>query len=298
MSKKFLLIGHSVLDTIITAKAKDIRPGGIFYSTIGLLKIKDDEDEINLVTNYDESSFQYFESVYKQVDLSFSSNVDFIPRVELTIHPDKERTEKYSNFNQSLILPNDYHYEDFDLILVNMITGFELSSQKLCEIKQNTDAIIYFDVHSLSRGINKNNIRFSKKIENKSEWLKSIDILQANEFEILTLSDETDELKIAEDILSNHVKILLITKGNRGSSAYYYTENKLESFSVPAIKIESENLVGCGDVFGAVFSYYYAKSSDIKYSLTLANKAGGIITSYNEIQDYKKLKKDLEKVYE
>lgn len=298
MLKKFLLIGHSVLDTIVKGKEKSLRPGGIFYSTTGLLSIKEKEDDITLITNYDESSFCYFEEIYNQVDLKFSSKVDLIPRVELTIHPDKERTEKYSNFNQSLILPNDYHYEDFDLILMNMITGFELSSQKLCEIKQNTNAIIYFDVHSLSRGIDENNVRFPKKVENKSEWLKSIDILQANEFEILTLSDESDELKIAEDILSHNVKILLITKGKYGASAYYYENNKIESAVIPAIKINSINSVGCGDIFGAVFSYYFIKTYNVKFSLTLANKAGGIITSYNEIQDYKKLKKDLEKVYE
>lgn len=298
MSKKFLLIGHSVLDTILTSNEVFIRPGGIFYSTIALLNIKENNDEITLLTNFDDSSYEYFQETYKRTVMKFSSKVDLIPRVELTIYTDKERTEKYTNLNQSLIFPDTISYTDYDLLLVNMITGFELSYEKLNEIRSKTQALIYFDVHSLSRAIDKNNIRYSRKIENKTKWLKSIDILQANEFEILTLSNETEEIEIAKDILSSGVKILLITKGNKGSSAYFISNNVVKSISVEAIKINSTNFVGCGDVFGAAFAYTYLKTNDIKFSLAFANKASGIITSYNQIQDYNKLKSDLEKDYE
>jgi len=297
MSKKFLLIGHSVLDTIINGKSKVIRPGGIFYSTIALLNIISKVDEITLITNYDASSFHYFADVYEHVELKFSSKVDLIPRIKLTIYPDKERKEKYSNFDQNLKIDGQIDFSVYDLILVNMITGFELNAQTLSAIKSKTEALIYFDVHSLSRGIDDKNVRFQRKIPDRGEWLKSIDILQANEYEILSLSEETDEMKIAREILSTGVKILLITKSNKGAVAYFCSDNKLESISLKAIKINSTNFVGCGDVFGTVFSYYYSKTSDIKFSLTLANKASGVITSYNKIQDYKNLPKDLERNY-
>ena len=298
MSKKFLLIGHSVLDTIISGERKTIRPGGIFYSVLGLLNIKEEQDLIALLTNYDLATFKYFSEIYSAVDYSKSSLVENIPQVELTIYPDKERKEKFSHLTQKIFLPNDFELDKFDIILVNMITGFELTADELKSIKSQTNGLIYFDVHSLSRGIDKNNVRYSRKIPDSKEWLKSIDIIQANEYEILTLSDFDREEKIAEEIISYGVKIVLITKGSKGSAAYYMSKTSIEKIDVPAIKIDSVNHVGCGDIFGAMFSYYYSCSANVKKSLTLANKAAGIITSYNEISNYSNLKKDLKLNYE
>lgn len=296
MCKKFLLIGHSVLDTIVSGSKKTIRPGGIFYSTLAMLNLKEEKDTITLFTNYDESSYKYFKQIYIQTDFSKSTKVELIPRVELKINKDKERTEKFSHLNQKICLPDNF--SQYDFVLVNMITGYEMSPNDLTKIKSETKAIIYFDVHSLSRGMGENNIRYSRRIPNAAEWLKSIDILQANEFEILTLSDSKNEDEIAAEILDTNVKILLITKGNNGSTAYFSERNKIQKISLSAIKINSVNSVGCGDVFGAAFLIEFSKTNSIIESLSFANKAGGIITSYSKISDYEKLKKDITNYHE
>jgi len=50
-----------------------------------------------------------------------------------------------------------------------------------------------------------------------------------------------------------------------------------------AVKINTVNKVGCGDIFGAVFFYSYIYTGDVYKSLELANKAGALAASIKDI---------------
>ncbi len=293
---KLLLIGQSVVDHIHKSNEEIIQPGGIFYSAAGLSAAKEADDSFSLITSLDRDNKPKFEKVYNHFDLEFSNDVEQLPIVHLNVHSDKERDECYQNFTGNTIkLNSDIKFNDFDGILINMITGFELTIEMLRELREKFDNLIYLDIHSLARGIDENNIRKFRDIPNIDEWIKNADIIQANENELKTFGFKGNELQVAERVLSVGSKILIVTKGAVGVRAYFKVKDEMLSTFQPAKKVQSINHVGCGDIFGALFFSSYIKSKNIFRSLQRANHAAGMVTSYSSINELLNLKNDLNK---
>jgi len=290
----FLVIGHSVVDKIIDRKGTKTKPGGIFYSVISLLSQLEKKDRLFLCSAIDKSSEKLFEDYYKLLDKKFISEVDTIPRVELVIESDGERKEKYSQISQNLSVPVG-SLSQFKGILINMITGYDIYLNQIKQIRKNFNGLIYFDVHTLSRGIDKNLSRNFRKIENFREWASSINILQANESEILTLSDNNDERLIVEELLSFQIEQIIITRAERGATVYYKEDGITKSIHQEALRINIKNKIGCGDVFGAVYFYNYMKNKNLFLALERANLFAGIAATYTEINEFLILKIDANK---
>jgi len=290
----FLIIGHSVVDKIIEESKTSINPGGIFYSVISFLSQLNADDKIFLCSAIDKKSEKLFSEIYDEVEGKFMQYAESIPEVELIIDNEKERKEKYSHIGQNLELPKE-NLNQFDGILINMITGFDISLSQIQSLRKQYNSLIYFDVHTLSRGIDKNFNRSFRKINEFEKWAKCIDILQANESELQTLSNQNDELKIIEKMFSYGVKQVIITRADRGASVYFSEDNILKKYDVGALQVEVANKVGCGDVFGSVYFYNFIKNKNVTLSFEKANLFAGISTTYSEVKDYLKLKSDANK---
>jgi len=290
----FLIIGHSVVDKIIEESKTSINPGGIFYSVISFLSQLNADDKIFLCSAIDKKSEKLFSEIYDEVEGKFMQYVESIPEVELKIDDEKERKEKYSHIGQNLELPKE-NLNQFSGILINMITGFDISLTQLQELRKNYSGLIYFDVHTLSRGVDNDLIRSFRPIENFNKWAKCIDILQANESELQTLSNQNDEIKIIKKMFSYGVKQVIITRADRGASVYFSEDNILKKYDVGALQVEVANKVGCGDVFGSVYFYNFIKNKNVTLSFEKANLFAGISTTYSEVKDYLKLKSDANK---
>jgi sugar/nucleoside kinase (ribokinase family) len=283
---KILVIGHSVEDHIHQGNEEIIKPGGIYYSALGLSKISAKQDEIHLITALQRSSEHLFNDVYDKIITGKVSWVEAIPKVHLIIHDKEERTECYENISKNLDI--DFNLlHNFDGILVNMITGYDITLEQLKEIRKNFRGLIYFDVHSLSRGVTENKTRVFRPINNFHEWASCVDFIQANQLEVKTLSAAEDEFDISEEILRNKTKALIVTKGDAGVAMYLKQNENLESLFVTAEKVNTVNKVGCGDIFGSIFFYTYLKSKNITESLAAANRAAGksaAISNLNELE--------------
>jgi sugar/nucleoside kinase (ribokinase family) len=289
---KLLIAGHSVLDHIKEPAGFRFQPGGIFYSAQGLASQKELNDEFFLCTAIEREHYALFCDAYDQFNQQYCNDTDRIPRVHLTIFDEKERCERFENLNFKLQLPGD-PLEQFDGILINMITGFEVDENDLREIHQRFSGPVYFDVHSLARGVGDSNIREFRKIPNFIEWAKHITILQANASELRALSPLDDERSIAAELLGAGVKIVLVTNGEYGARAYYHHKKEIVSVFIAAPLLKAKNKVGCGDIFGSYFFYQYIKTNDIQRSLRTAVYAGSCITQYTAFEQYKTLKKSL-----
>src|ERR1035437_6409029 len=147
---KLLIIGHSVEDHIKSEQNEIVKPGGIYYSVSALTSIASN-DEIFLCTYIEIENHTLFSDAYSKCVPDFISVTDSIPKVLLTIHGEKEREERYKNVVQNLKVPYE-KLNEFDGILINMVTGFDIDLNILKKIRQNFTGIIYFDVHTLSRG--------------------------------------------------------------------------------------------------------------------------------------------------
>lgn len=289
---KILVFGHSVIDKINYGKGEIIKPGGIFYTAAALAGISDSNDDIYVCTTIDKINEKLFSPVFNKFKPNYISYSKNIPTVKLNIYDNEEREEKYENVLGNLQFEIN-NLNGFDGILINMITGFDISLTQLREIRKNYNGIIYFDVHTFSRGLDREMKRNFRRITDFKEWAKCVDIIQCNELEVKTLSSKTIEEEIARELISYGVKQLIVTKGNKGTKVYFSRNNFLSSEKVPALDLKPVNKVGCGDVFGAVYFYNYIRNKNLIEALTLANIAAGTSTTYTDINDYLNLKTDV-----
>ena len=287
-----LIIGHSVVDKINYKGNEELRPGGIFYSTLALRYLAEQDDEIFLCTSMCKKDEYLFKDIYEMVDTEYVQYVDNIPTVKLNVYDDKERDETYSNIIKNLILPFN-ELNKFDGIFINMITGFDINLKQMEEVRKEFNGLIYFDVHTFSRGVRDDMKRNFRRIPAFDKWAKNIDILQVNEEEIQTISDNKNEIDIVREMFSYGIRILIVTKDEHGARVYFIEENEIKSVFISAIKVKVLNKVGCGDVFGAVFFYNYIRKADIIDSLRAANFAAGVSTTYSLITEFKEFKKDV-----
>lgn len=266
---RLLVIGHSVFDVIEDGFSIRKSPGGIFYTIYALNKIKNTEDEIFLCSCFDDETFHYFESEFDKVNISLLNKIEKISRVNLKHLPGKERNEKYENINQPLnITLSDYN--SFDGILINMITGFDITLDQLKDIRKKFYGTIFMDVHTLSRGLDENQSRNFRLIPEFENWAKCLDVVQVNQKEVFTLLPLDSEIDIAIKLLDIGVKVLCVTKGSYGAKVYIKNNEEAVSFFIAANKLEQVLSVGCGDVFGSAFFYNYIRSKDVRLSLQKA----------------------------
>ncbi|MCX6175616.1 MAG: carbohydrate kinase family protein [Ignavibacteriales bacterium] len=283
---KIILIGHSIIDHFEGTEEKISKPGGVFYSTIGINSIKKSTDQIYLLSGWNRKSFHLFQDLYSKVELDRTNKLINIPEVYLKISSESEREETYKNMTENLSIKSVSNWNIFDGILINMITGADISLEQIKYIRNNFKGIIYFDVHTLSRGVDNKMKREFRLIPSVNEWLSCINILQCNENELETIVQYQNEINSAEKILSSGPNILIITKGERGAQVYCQFKGEVKNLFVNAIEVNSVNKIGCGDIFGAVFFYTYISTNDIYISLNRANKAGAVAASRNDLTSH------------
>lgn len=281
---KILLIGHSIVDNV----ENNIYPGGVYYSLLGFLSNFKPNDEIYLLTSWNKKYLFLFEKLYSFANLKFCEVVEQMPEVILFTSGDEERREIYKNISANLSLNKIENIKSFDGVLINMITGFDLTLEQMRFLRENYTGKIYFDVHTLSRGIDENMKREFRPIPKIDEWLNCIDILQCNANELRTIYNGSEE-ESAKFVLNLGVKIILITKAEKGSVAYFMNEKKIEKIEAQPFKVDSKNKIGCGDIFGATFFYHFLQTNDLQISIQKANKAGAIAASILNLSALKRL---------
>jgi sugar/nucleoside kinase (ribokinase family) len=286
-----LVVGQSVVDKIIYNDGFSIKPGGIFYTVVAILSQIQPEDKVYLCSSIDKENEQLFKDTYDKIEKEFLVYVNSIPHVELVINNVCERNETYSQAAQNLLLPVE-DLNRFDGILVNMISGFDISLEQLKHIRKNYSGLIYFDVHTFSRGLDENGHRNFRQITNFDEWAECIDILQANESELLTLSDQEEEAAIVDELFSYGIKQMIITRAEKGATVFYREQNSVKKIHKDGLKTNVVNKVGCGDVFGAVYFYNYIRNKNVILALKQANLFAGIATTYLEAKDFSNFKRD------
>lgn len=265
-----LLIGHSVLDFIHDQGTIIHKPGGIYYSCLGLMNESQPGDKFYLLTSIDENSFAMFENVYSVFDLSYSKKVDQISKVDLFHHMQGERHECYASIASKLEIDETISFEKFNGVLINMVTGLDINLEYLEWIRSKFDGPIYFDVHTMSRGIDEKGRRNFRPIPDVEHWLRNIDILQCNETELGMIKSGLDEQSIIKYCLDQGIGIIAVTRGVEGASLYFIDSGEIKRIDKKVSTAAENKCIGCGDIFGTVFFYHYLKSGDIVLSFQTA----------------------------
>lgn len=289
---KLLLIGHSVVDSITDKGKKKIQPGGMYYSAAAIASLKNERDDISLLTSISKSQSNLFEDIYNRFDLHYLNYIEDMPNVQLTIKANEEREEQYNLKIENLILPAE-PLASFDGIYINMVTGSDISLDQLKLIRKKYAGKIYLDVHTLSRGFDAEMKRIFREIPFADQWASSVNILQLNEHELFTMSKAAEELSAAEELLSLGVELVIVTKAATGARVYFKNGTEISSVFTPALKVITRNKIGCGDVFGASFFYNYIEHRNIINALRFANLAAGFAASCAVPEDLKNLRQDV-----
>ena len=191
---KIAVIGTFVLDQIYTYEEKRIESlGGISYTISVLANLLSEKDEIYPVANVGIDSYDKiidFLLQFKNVRITgINKENKNNTRVTLRYYDKESRDE----FLQNHLSPINYEQINrvgkVDIIIINFITGFELSLATCNKICTQNSALKYMDYHSLCLSIDNHGKRFPQKPKDWQKWLIGVDILQMNKNEALAVAD-------------------------------------------------------------------------------------------------------------
>lgn len=257
-----LFAGHSAFDTVLQNDEKKYSPGGIYYNVIGVTGCSTSEDNISILTGIDDK-YKWFAPLYDRYDRSLSPEIKSGVRVELTIHPDKEREERYLAMPEPLPLPENERLTNFDGILFNFISGNDFKLEDIKRVRAEYKGIMYADLHTLTRGMDEQGRRYFRKLPSRQEWLNCFDIIQVNDTELESIKIFPAQSESIREILSAGVKVLIVTYGAKGAAVYYRKNEEVEYSFISIKRISTRGCVGCGDIFGAFFFYYYVLNGNV-----------------------------------
>lgn len=281
-SLKVAVIGTINKDVIVLPdKKRKISLGGIAYNICTLSALEGENAQIYPVCNVGKDSYQRiikFLAKYSNIQLDGIKKVSEKHNT-CSLYYDKNQNRKEFlegkvralNFNQ--IQP----FLDSEAILINFISGWDVSLKVLQKIRKEFGGLIFMDLHSLTLGIDKNKQRFLRQPKNWKAYVKCSDILQMNKIELETVLNKrlnsgglTSTIK---KILKLGPQIFLLTLGNKGAMVGW---NKGKQFSlkkitgIPPRKVVDN--IGCGDVFSGAFLSSYLTNKKIIKSARLANR--------------------------
>ncbi|MBI5021274.1 MAG: carbohydrate kinase family protein [Ignavibacteriales bacterium] len=295
------VIGHPCYDVIEQPDGKETQnPGGIYFTVATLANILRSNDRILPVFGIGKADYDDFIDIlkrYPNVDTSgifkFNGQTN---RVRLTYSSKEKRIECSKQIAEPIPWKKIKPFLQTDLILINMISGFDINLDTLDEIRMETrdgKTPIYLDVHCLPCGIREDFTRYYKAVETWRRWLFMLHAVQMDEAEAASITGQklSDE-QLANQILALDTKALHITRGKLGSTVFIDVHKRIKRIDYPAFEPDaSTDTTGCGDVFGAAYCAYYLKLKNISTATKFANRVASLNAQLPGSQQIEKLSK-------
>lgn len=207
--------------------------------------------------------------------------------VELCYIDKDERIEKSLNPMSPLQFEDVEPFLDVDLILINLISGWDVDLDFMVKLRNAFQGLIGIDIHSLTLERLADGTRRLRPVENIKSWFDSADLIQFNEREYEMIAPNRSK---PEDFFlrtcAPRDKIINLTLGSQGSVNYRIINEHceiLKTYPPPGIKVV--DAIGCGDAFFAVFGICYLKSKDIKFAAEQASIAASLVGSSKGLAD-------------
>ncbi len=278
---KIAVIGTLNKDLIFPFQGESIQSlGGIYYTSLALHYLGGAELEIVPVSFVGEDLYEPLQQLFEQYPSL--SREGLIPlaqknhKVILEYHSLEERTEKALFNFPPLEWEHIEKYLPADFIIVNLITGWDLSLEAFLKLSKNHYSHLYLDVHYLVMGIDHLGRRYPRRPENVDFWLKGARFVQMNEREFNIIAQEPLSPEQFFETFLRESQVLLITHGSGGATLVHANHQGIKAEHFQAVEIDQlVDATGCGDVFGAGFVLNFLKTNDIFKAVQFANIAAG-----------------------
>ncbi len=287
-----LVIGHLCYDEIHMPENEAVTGfGGIYYPVATLAAVAGEGHKIVSVFGVGEdrkgelfARLSGFPGVSTEGIFTLNGHTN---TVKLFYGGDRERIECSEQIAPPIPVDAVQPYvKRADAILINMVSGFDITFDMLYMIneeKSSRKVPVYFDIHSMTLGVDENNQRFRRPVMDWRRWVFHTNIVQMNEREAATLTVERlTEEQLAKIMMTLGPAAMLVTRGERGARVYQADKKKVIETEIPGIKVPpggnhsaktlQPDPTGCGDVFGAAFIFHYAKTGDTIASAHFANR--------------------------
>ncbi len=269
-----IVVGHPCKDIIHKSDKVTESFGGIIYSLLGFAIVMKKEERVVPLFNINKSDFENYLQVLNGTNINDFSLIRkteqhknvvhlFFDGNDLSFECYQEKAARIDLKRALPLIPKDAHF------YINMISGFEIELDDLKEIRKHTTGKIYFDFHTMTRGMDEKGKRFYRPIENWREWISYCDVIQLNQIELQNLTPEKlNEKDFANEAINAGAKVINITKGKEGAASYYMHQKMIKRhFASPETNLINKNSIGCGDLFGSVFAYKYFNNYNVYKSL-------------------------------
>lgn len=256
--------------------------GGIFWTLATVANLLSPSDDVCPVFGVGEADYDpLVERIgsYRNVDTSgifkFKGRTN---QVHLFYGEDAQhRIECSRHISEPIPFDRIKPYLDVDGVLVNMISGYDITLDTLDHIRMSVrdkQIPIHFDFHSLTLGIDKEFKRFRRPVTDWRRWCFMMNSIQMSEDEAAGLTSERfDEPALVNHLLSLMVNGLIVTRDRRGGTLFRQQHKKIVRHDYTGIRTKSVDPTGCGDVFGSAFLVDYLKSLDWIHAVEFANQA-------------------------
>ncbi|MBF8247957.1 MAG: hypothetical protein HW374_757 [Bacteroidetes bacterium] len=176
------------------------------------------------------------------------------------------------------------HLTDVDGILINMISGFDITLETLNKIRTESlrqNVPVHFDFHTLSLGIDNEHKRFRRPVVDWRIWCAGINSVQMSEEEAAGLTPEHfGEHSLASAVLSENCHAMIVTRDRRGGTLFQKNGNRLVKHEFHGIETEAQDPTGCGDVFGAAYLFEFLKNRNHIQAAEFANRVAAAKTRF------------------
>lgn len=283
------VIGHLCIDQYHRSGELQERWGGIIYSLLTLASLVNEGDTIHPVFSVgkeDHDKLMDLLKKYPPIDTSRIYTTDEpTNRVMLFYHENGEsRTECSKQIAPPIPWTRIKPALDADGILINMVSGFDITLETLDRIRMETrerEIPIHLDMHSLTLGVDQQAKRFRRPIPEWRRWCFGINSIQMSEDEAAGLTTERyDEPALLNQLMSLMVNNLMITRGSKGVTLVTHTNKKLTRHEIAGENVSAVvDPTGCGDVFGAAWLYSFLETHDPLLATKNANHAAALKTT-------------------
>jgi len=279
---RITVIGHLCLDVIAHADGSETAGyGGIFFAVTALANLLKPRDVVHPVFGAGNGEYDAVLErlkAYPNVDTSgiyrFSGPTN---SVRLMYDDREQRIECSKDVADPVPWKKIRPHLETDMVLVNMVSGSDITLETMDEIRmevRESHVPVYLDVHCLALGFREDRTRYYRPLEDWRRWLFMLHAAQANEQESRALTpDGLDEQNLAHQLLALGTKVLIVTRGANGCTAFVDEHKRTTRFDVGGIAAgERVDPTGCGDVFGAAYCARYLHSKNIGASVEFANR--------------------------